>query len=80
MVKRAYGAAPNVLSDRWDMLACTPAVAFALVLVREVVEGFEGKAEAVRLHSDGAAEGLVNLSDGQQVIPSMSDMQTTRTK
>jgi hypothetical protein len=32
-----------------------------LVLVGEMVEGFEGQAEAVRLHADCAVEGLVYL-------------------
>ena len=35
-----------------------------LVLVGEMVEGFEGQAEAVRLHADRAVEGLVYLGDG----------------
>ena len=45
-------------------IGVTLAVTFALMLVGQVVEGFEGQAEAVRLHSDGAAEGLVDLADG----------------
>ena len=35
-----------------------------LFLVREVVEGFQGQAEAVGLDADCAAEGLVYLGDG----------------